>query len=63
MTLHPFLSVWDFGLVRYENYVLCLQLIEVEILIKMNVSDSCSDDQKRFSVIGNHGRNIMYKES
>jgi hypothetical protein len=45
-----------------EEYVLRIWLVEVEIFIQIEVSDHCSDVQKLFSVIGNDGRNIMYKK-
>jgi hypothetical protein len=56
------LSVRDFSLVQDNQYVFLLQLIEVEVLVQIEVSDSCSDVQKLFSVIGNDGGNIMYKK-
>ena len=57
----PSSRVRDLGLVRDNHYVFHLRLIEVEVLIK--VSDSCSNVQKLFSVIGNNGGNVMYKNS
>ena len=56
-----FFECWDLGLVRDNQYVIQFQLIEVEVLVQIEVSDSCSDVQKLFSVTD--GRNIMYKES
>ena len=50
-------------MVQGEQYVLHLQLMEVEIFIKIKVSDRCSDVQNLFSVIGYDGGNIMLKKS
>ena len=52
------LSVGDLGLVRVNQYL--FHLIVVDVLVQMEVIYSCSDVQKLFSVIGNDGRNIIY---
>jgi hypothetical protein len=57
-----FFECWDLSLVRDNQYVIQFQLIEVEVLVQIEVSDSCSDVQKLFSVIGNNVRNMMYKK-
>ena len=54
-------SFEDLGLVC-DNQSFFLRLIEVEVLVQMEVSDSCSDVQKLCSVIGYDGRNIMCKK-
>jgi hypothetical protein len=59
----PSTCVGDLGLVRdNQYYVFHFQLIEVEELFQIEVSDRCSDVQKPFLVIGNYGVNIVYKK-
>jgi hypothetical protein len=48
-------------MVQGEQYVLHLQLVEVEIFIKIKVSDRCSDVQNLFWVIGYDGETLCSK--